>query len=125
MRLLVRGMNCLMPGGPDMPENLQVRGLVGRFLEHSRMLGFSCAGKPRVWITSGDWMSRNMDGRVEVTCPIQDKVLRDHLLEEFAMQWRDTANARIWDPLDANHRVGGPAFDSHKEIPAWLSEFAG
>jgi polyphosphate kinase len=89
------------------------------------MLGFSCAGKPRVWITSGDWMSRNMDGRVEVTCPIQDKVLRDHLLEEFAMQWRDTANARIWDPLDANHRVGGPAFDSHKEIPAWLSEFAG
>jgi len=77
-----------------------------------------------VWITSGDWMSRNMDGRVEVSCPIQDKVLRNRLLEEFSMQWKDTANARIWDAKCANRRVEGPPFDSHKAIPAWLSAIA-
>lgn len=122
IRILVRGMNCLMPGGEGMPGNLQIRGLVGRYLEHSRMVSFANGGKPKVWITSGDWMNRNLDGRVEVSCPILEKRLRSDLLEEFAMQWRDTANARAWDPLDANRRIEGPAFDSHVEIPAWLAK---
>jgi len=122
VQLLVRGMNCLMPGGEGMPPNLEARGLVGRYLEHSRMLAFSGDGKPKVWITSGDWMTRNMDGRVEVSCPIRDKIHRTRLLEEFEMQWRDTANARIWNPTDANIRVPGPVFDSHKAIPAWLAQ---
>lgn len=124
VRLLVRGMNCLMPGVEGMPATLQARGLVGRYLEHSRMLAFACEGKPRVWITSGDWMTRNMDGRVEVSCPIRDKVHRERLLEEFSMQWRDTANARVWNPHQANLRVEGPSFDSHVAIPAWLAEIA-
>jgi len=124
VHLLVRGMNCLMPDVDGMPENLEARGLVGRFLEHSRMLAFAGEGKPKVWITSGDWMTRNMDGRVEVSCPIRDKVHRERMLEEFAMQWRDTANARSWDPDQANIRIQGPSFDSHTAIPAWLAEIA-
>ncbi len=121
VRLLVRGMNCLMPGVPGASDRLEVRGLVGRFLEHSRMLSFCNDGKPRVWITSGDWMARNMEGRVEVACPILDKIHRERLLTEFEMQWKDTCNARVWDSEEANRRVEGPKFDSHFEIPKWLS----
>ncbi|MEK7394955.1 MAG: polyphosphate kinase 1 [Fibrobacterota bacterium] len=121
VRILVRGMNCLMPGIPGISDKLEVRGLVGRFLEHSRMLSMANGGKPRVWITSGDWMSRNMDGRVEVACPIHEKKLRDRLLSEFEMQWKDTCNARVWNPDEANRRVQGAKFDSHVEIPKWLA----
>lgn len=121
VRILVRGMNCLMPGVPGFSDRLEVRSLVGRFLEHSRMLAMANGGKPRVWITSGDWMPRNMDGRVEVACPIHDKKLRHRLLAEFEMQWKDTRNARAWHPEEANLRVEGPRFDSHVEIPKWLA----
>lgn len=121
VRLLVRGMNCLMPGIAGASDRLEVRGLVGRFLEHSRMLSFANGGKPRVWITSGDWMARNMEGRVEVACPIHDKIHKNRMLAEFEMQWKDTCNARVWNAEEANLRVEGPAFDSHIEIPKWLA----
>lgn len=78
-------------------------------------------GKPRVWITSGDWMTRNMVGRVEVACPVHNKTHRDRLLAEFEMQWKDTCNARVWNADEANLRVEGPKFDSHIEIPRWLA----
>lgn len=121
VRILVRGMNCLMPGIEGVSDRLEVRGLVGRFLEHSRLLSVANGGKPRVWITSGDWMTRNMEGRVEVACPIHNKIHRDRLLAEFEMQWKDTCNARVWNAEEANLRLDGPAFDSHTEIPKWLA----
>lgn len=122
VQILVRGMNCLVPESPHGFPNLETRGLVGRFLEHSRLVSFCNGGKPKVWLTSGDWMSRNLDGRIEVSCPIQDKALNKMLLEEFDLQWRDTENARIWDQKNANLRTKGTMLDSHKEIPRWLSE---
>jgi polyphosphate kinase len=63
-----------------------------------------------------------MDGRVEVACPIHEKKLRDRMLAEFEMQWKDTCNAREWNPDEANRRVEGPRFDSHVEIPKWLAK---
>ncbi len=122
VRLLVRSMNCLMPNIPGFSDRLEARGLVGRFLEHSRMISVANHGKARLWLTSGDWMSRNMDERVEVACPILDKTLRDRILTEFEMQWKDTANARVWNADEANLRVKGAKFDSHVEIPQWLAK---
>lgn len=122
VQLLVRGMNCLIPDAPDSHPHLESRGLVGRFLEHSRMIAFCNGGKPKVWLTSGDWMSRNLDGRIEISCPIHDKNLRKMLIHEFEMQWMDTENSRRWNQKNANLRVEGSSFDSHIEIPKWLGE---
>ena len=121
VELLVRSMNSLRPGAPG-TEAIEARGLVGRFLEHSRCLMFANGGKPLVYLTSGDWMSRNMDGRVEVACPILDPALRQELLELFALQWRDTRNARLWSQEGADVRLPAdlPDFDSQSGIRAWL-----
>ena len=125
VRLLVRGMNALVPSSEG-SERLEARSLVGRLLEHSRALMFCNAEKPLVFTTSADWMGRNMDGRVEVTCPIRDKVLRRQLLEYFDLQWRDSVNARVWDAQDANRRleVQGEPFDAQASIREWLADAA-
>jgi polyphosphate kinase len=127
VRLLVRGMNAMVPGVAGLSDAIEARCLVGRYLEHSRVLMFANAGKPLVYITSADWMGRNMDGRVEVTCPIRDKKLRKELLDYFELQWRDTVNARVWDEHDAERRVEGdvPEFDAQIGIREWLSSSAG
>ncbi|HNY29766.1 MAG TPA: polyphosphate kinase 1 [Fibrobacteria bacterium] len=122
VKILVRGMNCLVPPAPEEHPLLETRGLVGRFLEHSRMVGFANGGKPKVFLTSGDWMTRNLDGRIEVSCPVHDKILSRRLLEEFEMQWSDTENARRWSQDNANLRIAGPSRDCHRDIPRWLEE---
>lgn len=121
VRLLVRSMNSLVPGDS---LHLEARSLVGRYLEHARCLMFANGGKPQVYLTSADWMPRNMDNRVEVSCPIRDRALRQQLLEVFDLQWRDTENARIWDVEDADARLPGflPRFDSQVGIRGWLQE---
>lgn len=121
VRLLVRGMNALATGEGVPSGGIEARCLVGRLLEHSRTLMFCNGGKPLVYTTSADWMARNMDGRVEVACPIRDPALRRQLLEYFDIQWRDTVNARVWDEEDAERRVeGAPPFDAQAGIRDWL-----
>ncbi len=123
VRLIVRSMNSLVPSLDASAHRIEVRCLVGRFLEHSRCLMFANAGKPLVFTTSADWMGRNLDGRVEVTCPIRDKKLRQELLDYFDLQWRDTVNARVWDSEDADHRpTDQPEFDAQQGVRAWLAE---
>lgn len=123
IRVIVRSMNALIPSPDRSAHRIEVRCLVGRFLEHSRCLMFANGGKPLVYTTSADWMSRNLDGRVEVTCPIRDKKLRQELLDYFDLQWRDTANARVWDSEDADRRPADQdEFDAQIGIRSWLSE---
>lgn len=116
-------MNALSMERAGGEPGIQARCLVGRFLEHSRVLMFANAGKPKVFITSSDWMARNMDERVEVACPVRDRRLRQELIDEFEMQWRDTENARVWDDDDAEVRVDPalPRFDSQSGIRDWLA----
>jgi polyphosphate kinase len=124
IRLIVRSMFSLVPGIPGISENIVARSLVGRYLEHSRFMVFCNASEPQVYITSGDWMPRNFDGRVEVACPIRDRALKTELMDYFQMQWEDTANARMWDADLSNLRpqleADKPSQNSHDRIREYL-----
>lgn len=128
VRLIVRSMQALVPGVPGVSDHVEAISLVGRYLEHGRVLIFGNGGKPRVYLTSGDWMPRNFDGRVEVACPIHDRALAAELMDTFRLQWEDTANARVWDPELACRRrppsPSGERRDSHDEIRAHLAALA-
>ncbi len=92
--LIVRGACCLRPDVDDMTKNIRVRSIVGRFLEHSRIYYFENDGQPNVYISSADWMSRNLDRRVEVATPILDGALRARVIDEgLFVALRDNAHA--------------------------------
>jgi polyphosphate kinase len=96
--LIVRGICCLRPGVPGLSENITVRSIVGRFLEHSRIFYFENAGKPEVFIGSGDWMSRNFYNRVELVVPVEDEALRNRIVSQIlAAQLADNTKAWLLD----------------------------
>ncbi len=80
--LIVRGACALRPGVPGQSENIRVRSILGRFLEHHRVWYFANDGDPDVWLSSADWMGRNMFRRVEVAFPVRDPVLRKRVVDE-------------------------------------------
>lgn len=93
--LIVRGMCCLRPGIPDVSENIRVISIVGSFLEHSRIYYFHNAGQEEVYIGSADWMTRNLDRRVEAITPVEDPNLAKDLQEILGIMLAD--NRKAWD----------------------------
>ncbi|CAN5276871.1 polyphosphate kinase 1 [soil metagenome] len=95
IRLIVRGVCALIPGVKGMSENIEAISVVDRFLEHSRIYMFGNGGAQSHYISSADWMTRNLDHRIEVACPIYDLSLRKELSEVFEIQWKDNTKARL------------------------------
>jgi polyphosphate kinase len=93
--LLIRGVCALRPGVPGVSENITVRSIVGRFLEHPRVFYFENAGEPLVYLSSADWMGRNFFNRVETCFPVEDRRLRKRVIKE-AFQWYLADNTRAW-----------------------------
>jgi polyphosphate kinase len=91
VRLIVRGICALRPEAPGLSENIRVKSVVGRYLEHSRVFCFRNAGQEEIYIGSGDWMARNLRERVEVLAPVRDPELRARLLRILATYWQDEA----------------------------------
>lgn len=81
--LLVRGMCCLRPGVKGLSENIRLRSIVDKYLEHSRVFIFGNSGLPKVWISSADWMPRNLFRRVELAVPVIDPLIADYLLKTY------------------------------------------
>ena len=92
--LIVRGICSLIPGVSGMSENIKVRSIVGRYLEHARVLYFANDGKPEYYISSADWMTRNLDRRVEVSVPIKDPILTSQLAVHLEEELKDNVRAR-------------------------------
>ncbi len=104
--LIIRGICMLRPGVAGLSENIRVRSVVGRFLEHSRIMYFANDGNEEVYIGSADWMLRNLNRRVEIVCPVDDPQLRKYLKDEMlAAYLRDNVNARELLPDGSYKRV--------------------
>ncbi|WP_100643923.1 polyphosphate kinase 1 [Alteromonas facilis] len=105
IRGIVRGMCALIPGKKGLSENIQIISIVDRFLEHPRVMVFENAGDKKVFISSADWMTRNMDNRIEVGCPIYDPAMIKQILDILELQFKDTLKARVIDEFQTNQYV--------------------
>jgi polyphosphate kinase len=102
---IIRGMCSLVPGVKGLSENISVISVVDRFLEHPRVMIFENAGDTKMFISSADWMTRNMDFRIEVGCPIYDEDLKRRIIDILQIQFNDTLKARVIDKQQTNHYV--------------------
>ena len=98
VQLNVRGICCLRPGVPGLSENIEVVSIVDRFLEHSRILYFHHGGEPLLFISSADWMPRNLDRRVELLVPVQDPACQARLVSILNTTFQDNVKARRLKP---------------------------
>ena len=94
IQLVIRGICCLIPGVKGMSENIEAISIVDNYLEHSRIYIFCNDNNPEVYISSADFMTRNLDARVEVTCPIYDQRIKEELIEVFDIGWKANVKAR-------------------------------
>lgn len=120
IRLNVRGICCLRPGAKGLSENIRVVSIIDRFLEHARIFYFRHGGDERVYISSADWMPRNLDRRIELLVPIEMPVLRKRLLHILGLYFKDNVKARELNP-DGTYRqltptVRKPAFRSQEVL---------
>jgi polyphosphate kinase len=108
IQLQIRGICSLIPGVKGMSENIEAISIVDNYLEHSRIYIFANKGEPDVYISSADFMTRNLDGRVEVTCPIYDQSIKKELIDIFNIGWKGNVKARYHsEKLDNKYRVRG------------------
>ncbi len=118
IQLQIRGICSLIPGIKGMSDNIEAISIVDNFLEHSRVYIFGNANDPDVFISSADLMTRNLDGRVEVACPIYDQEVKKELIDNFNLGWKGNVKARILsEKLDNKYRVRGenPIFRAQLE----------
>ena len=120
IRLLIRGICCLRPGVPGVSENIEVRSLVGRFLEHSRIMRFENGGEPEIYLGSADWMPRNLFRRVETGFPIRNPRVRDHIQEIIDWFWKDNVKSKVMDQEGLYHplTLSGERFNAQEEFVA-------
>ena len=119
--LIVRGVCALRPGVPGVSENIQVRSIVGRFLEHSRVFYFENGGKPEMFCASADWMERNFFRRVEVAFPIRRAEHLERILRDLDFCLRDNTQAWTLRPDGHYERISRGkerAFSAQSELLA-------
>ncbi|HLP55322.1 MAG TPA: polyphosphate kinase 1 [Fluviicola sp.] len=118
IELIIRGVCCLIPKLKGKSMNIEAISIVDRYLEHARMMIFANGGEPLYFISSADWMERNLDKRIEVGTPVFDPDLQQELATIFNMQWNDTVKARILDKAQRNNykQTSGEPFQSQQEL---------
>jgi len=102
IQMIVRGLCCLIPSIKNMSENIEVISVVDKFLEHSRVYIFGSDEDVKLYISSADWMTRNIENRVEVSCPIYDDDIKTEIIDTFNISWNDNTKARILNDSQEN-----------------------
>jgi len=111
IRMNVRGICCLRPGVPGLSENIQVISILDRYLEHSRAVVFHNGGESEAYLSSADWMPRNLDRRVELMFPVQQQDLKEKVISILRAQMSDNQKARALKPDGAYERVAAGRAD--------------
>lgn len=124
VRLIVRGICCLIPGVKGTSEHITVKRIVDRYLEHSRVFIFGDNDDCSVIIGSADWMNRNLHSRIEVCVPIEDSGCKQELIDYFELQWRDndksvSLNERMQQERPA---IEGPVVNAQRAIYEYIKE---
>lgn len=120
VQLIIRGICCLRPGVPKISDNIEVRSVIDRFLEHSRIFYFGSGGTGRMFLSSADWMPRNMDRRIEILFPVESDALKKRLLcEILETYWADNVKARVMNS-DGSYTLRKPK-DGEPEIRAQVN----
>ena len=126
IKLQVRGICSLIPGVKGMSENIEAVSIVDYFLEHTRSYIFCNNNDPEVYISSADFMTRNLDGRVEVTCPIYDEDIKKQIIDTFNVGWKGNVKARYHsEKFENKYRVRGaaePVFRAQHETYNYYKE---
>ncbi len=125
IKLIIRGIICLIPDLPGMKEPIRAISIVDEYLEHSRIFAFNHGGRDKIFLSSADWMVRNLDHRIETTCPINNEGLKKEIKDILKLQWSDNVKARILDnDLLNNYKPAKPEkkIRSQIEIMNYLSE---
>ncbi|MCE7630913.1 polyphosphate kinase 1, partial [Vibrio fluvialis] len=105
IKMIIRGMCSLVPGIEGLSDNIRIISIVDRFLEHPRVLITHNDGNPQVYISSADWMTRNIDYRIEVMAPIRDERLKQRMIDIINLQFTDTVKARVIDKEMSNRYI--------------------
>lgn len=102
IQLIVRGVCCLVPGIKKLSENIEVISIIDRYLEHARVYVFGNDGKEKMFLSSADWMQRNLNNRIEVAFPVFDRLVQQQIKNIINIQLQDNCKARIIDKLQSN-----------------------
>ena len=116
IKMIVRGICCLIPGYKNMSKNIEVISIVDRYLEHTRFMIFNSNDNNKVFISSADWMTRNLDNRVEVTCPILQKDLKKEILDIFNIYWSDNIKSRLVNSNSKSRITNQKSFRSQEKM---------
>ena len=118
IQMIVRGICCLIPKQTGMSENIEVISIIDKFLEHTRFMIFCNDQDNEVFISSADWMTRNLDNRVEVTCPINQPELKKELFDIFNIYWDDNVKSRYvnLEKINRYNRNDKPNSRSQEEL---------
>ena len=119
IELIIRGVCCLIPQVKGKSMNIEAISIVDRYLEHSRFMIFHNNAEPLYFISSADWMERNLDKRIEVGTPIFDKDIQQELSIIFSTQWNGTVKARILDKQQRNKYQRIPGQHNHSQQQLW------
>lgn len=124
-KLIIRGICRLKAGVKGLSENIEAISIIDRFLEHSRLYRFENGGKPIFYISSCDFMPRNLDVRIEVSCKVNNPIIKAQLQDYLDTQWKANVKARILDATLANtyRKTSNPAFRSQMKIGEMISKY--
>ncbi|GAB3637467.1 polyphosphate kinase 1 [Hymenobacter arcticus] len=125
IELLIRGIGCLVPGEPGLSETISQRGLLDRYLEHARIYVFGPPDAEKVYVSSADWMGRNLDRRVEVAFPILDEAMRAEVRHLLDLERADNVKARDFDNNYVQPAPGEPRVRAQEVEYQYLKKLAG
>ena len=123
IKLIIRGICCLIPGVKGMSENIKVISIIDKFLEHTRLYIFANDNNPEYYFGSADLMTRNLDNRIEVITPLYSEYVKSELKDYFEIQWNDNVKARIIDESQSNSYKEStiPKIRAQEEYLAYLA----